>query len=199
MAAAQSEADRPSVWGIAPTHLLIVVALIAVQAAGLYAMDKPWICKCGHVAAWYANPSGPETSQHLTDWYTYSHVLHGLGFYLLIWLVAPKAPIGLKLAAAVGLEVAWELFENTPMIIERYRQGGLAQGYVGDSIINSLADTAAAILGFFLAATLPVWLSIALVIAAEVFLAVTIRDNLLLNIIQLIYPNEALTRWQSGK
>lgn len=199
MAAVQSEADRPSVRGIAPKHLLFIVALVAVQAAGLYAMGKPWICNCGHVAVWYANPAGPETSQHLTDWYTYSHVLHGLGFYLLIWLIAPKAPMGLRLAAAVGLEVAWELFENTPMIIERYRQGGLAQGYVGDSIINSLADTGAAIVGFFLAATLPVWLSIALVVAAEAFLAVTIRDNLLLNIIQLLHPNEALTRWQSGK
>ena len=199
MEAAQPQTDHSSIRGIVPWHLLIVVALVAIQAAGLYAMGKPWICKCGHVAFWYANPAGPETSQHLTDWYTYSHVLHGLGFYLLLWLVAPRAPIGLRLAAAVGLEVSWELIENTPMIIERYRQGGLAQGYVGDSIVNSLSDTVATIVGFSLAATLPVWLSITLVIASEAFLAYAIRDNLLLNIIQLIHPSEALTRWQSGK
>lgn len=199
MQATQLHTDRTSAPGIAPWHLLVIIALFAIQAGGLVALGKPWICQCGQVAFWYANPSGPETSQHITDWYTYSHVLHGFGFYLLLWLVAPKASIGLKLAAAVALEVGWELIENTPMIIERYRQGGLAQGYSGDSIINSLADTAATVVGFFLAATLPVWLSIALVIAAEAFLAVTIRDNLLLNIIQLVHPNEALTRWQSGK
>jgi hypothetical protein len=199
MDAAQSYTDRASGQGIAPWHLLIVLALLVIQAAVLFTLGKPWICKCGHIALWYANPAGPETSQHITDWYTYSHVLHGLGFYLLLWLVAPRAPLGLRLAAAVGLEVGWELIENTPMIIERYRQGGLAQGYYGDSIINSLSDTGATIVGFFLAATLPVWLSIALVVATEAFLAYTIRDNLLLNIIQLVHPSEALTRWQSGK
>jgi len=199
MEATQLPADRRSAWGIAPWHLAIVALLLAVQVSTLLAMGKPWICKCGHVALWYANPSGPETSQHLTDWYTYSHVLHGLGFYLLLWLIAPKASIGLRLAAAVALEVGWEVIENTPMIIERYRQGGLAQGYVGDSIVNSLSDTAATMVGFFIAATFPVWLSIALVIGSEVFLAFWIRDNLLLNIIQLVHPSEALTRWQSGK
>jgi len=199
MDAVQSYTDRTSGQGIAPRHLLIVLALLAIQAAVLLALGKPWICKCGHIALWYANPAGPETSQHITDWYTYSHVLHGLGFYFLLWLVAPRAPLGLRLAAAVGLEVGWELIENTPMIIERYRQGGLAQGYYGDSIINSLADTGATVVGFLLAATLPVWLSIGLVIATEAFLAYAIRDNLLLNIIQLVHPSEALTRWQSGK
>jgi hypothetical protein len=199
MEAAQLQRDRSSIKSIAPWHLLVIGALVAAQAAGLHAMGKPWICECGHIALWYANPAGPETSQHLTDWYTYSHILHGLGFYLLLWLVAPRAPVGLRLAAAVGLEVSWELIENTPMIIERYRQGGLAQGYFGDSIVNSLADTAATVIGFSLAATLPVWLSIALVIATEAFLAYAIRDNLLLNIIQLIHPSEVLTRWQSGK
>lgn len=199
MDAMQHRAGISPAKGFAPWHVLLALAFVAIQAGALHAMGNPWICKCGHVALWYTNPSGPETSQHLADWYTYSHVIHGLGFYLLLWLIAPKSPVGLRLAVAVGLEVGWELLENTPMIIERYRQGGLAQGYVGDSIINSVSDTAAAVFGFLLAATLPVWLSIALVIGAEVFLAYWIRDNLLLNIIQLIHPNEALTRWQSGK
>jgi hypothetical protein len=194
-----SHTARAPGWGASPWPWLIILALLALQAGLLHVMGNPWICNCGHVALWYANPSGPETSQHLADWYTYSHVLHGLGFYFLLSLVAPRAPIALRLAAAVGLEVAWELIENTPMIIERYRRGGLAQGYAGDSIINSLSDTGATIVGFLLAATLPVWLSIALVVATEAFLAYTIRDNLLLNIIQLVHPSEALTRWQSGK
>ncbi|MGE0766091.1 MAG: DUF2585 family protein [Hyphomicrobiaceae bacterium] len=199
MDATHVHSDRSSARAVAPWHLLIMALLIAIQIAGLVAMGKPWICNCGHVAVWYPNATGPETSQHIADWYTYSHVLHGLGFYFLLWLIAPRAPLGLRLVAAVGLEVGWELLENTPMIIERYRQGGLAQGYFGDSIVNSVSDTIAAIFGFFIAAVLPVWLSIALVIACEAFLAYTIRDNLLLNIIQLIHPSEALTRWQSGK
>jgi len=196
---ARKEYATSFVPSIAPSHLLIIAALIAAQIAGLYAMGLPWICKCGHVALWYANASGPETSQHLTDWYSFTHVIHGLAFYFLLWLVAPNAPIGLRLAASVGLEIGWELIENTPMIIERYRRGGLAQGYFGDSIVNSIADTLAMVLGFFMAWKLPVWISIAFILATEILLLYWIRDNLLLNIIQLLYPSEALTRWQSGK
>ncbi len=104
----------------------------------------------------------------------------------------------LRLSLAVGLEAAWEIAENTPMVIDRYRQGALAEGYFGDSIVNSLADTAAAIVGFFFARAAPVWLSVALFIAIELFLAYWIRDNLTLNIIQLLHPTEAISRWQVG-
>ncbi len=104
----------------------------------------------------------------------------------------------LRLALAVGLEVGWEVLENTPFIIERYRQQALAQGYVGDSILNSLSDTCCAIIGFWLARLLPVRGSIALVVALEVFVGVMIHDNLTLNIIQLIHPVPAISAWQAG-
>lgn len=174
------------------------LGLLAVQTLSLRAMGQPWICACGHVALWYGNPAGPETSQHLVDWYFFTHVIHGFAFYFLMWLVAPRAPFALRLTLAVGLEAGWEFLENTPFVIDRYRQSALARGYVGDSIVNSLVDTFAAALGFVLARVSPIWLSVAAVIAIEAFLAYSIRDNLTLNIIQLVYPSDFISRWQTG-
>lgn len=182
----------------ASSHLAAIAALIAAQALVLHFMGSPAICRCGHVLLWYGSAAGPGTSQHILDWYTPTHVLHGVAFYLLLWLLAPRASVGLRLALAVGLEVAWEIVENTPMIVERYRQGGLALGYSGDSILNSVSDTLAAILGFVLAWRLPVWATIALFAASELTLLLAIRDNLLLNVLQLVWPSEALSRWQQG-
>ena len=177
--------------------LLIAAGFLALQVVVLVAMDHPWICTCGRIDLWHGNASGPETSQHLTDWYTVSHVIHGFGFYLLLWLIAPRLSFPQRLVIAVGLEVAWELIENTPWLMERYRQGALAQGYFGDSIINSLSDTGAAALGFVLARLLPVWTAVVLVAALELFTLAAIRDNLTLNIIQLVHPTEAISRWQT--
>jgi hypothetical protein len=180
------------------TGLAIAAAIVALQAAVLLALGHPAICTCGSVDLWHGNPSGPQTSQNLTDWYTPSHVIHGFGFYLLLRLVAPKLPIGLRFALAIGLEAGWEILENTPLIMDRYRQTAMAQGYFGDSVINSVADTFAAALGFVLARRLPVAASVAIVAALEIFVLMMIRDNLALNIVQLLYPSEALSRWQTG-
>jgi hypothetical protein len=179
--------------------LFLVVGSIALQVVGLAAIGHPFICTCGYVQLWLADPAGPETSQHLTDWYTFTHIIHGIGFYFLIWLVAPRTPFAIRLAFAVGLEAAWEIIENMPFIMDRYRQSALARGYFGDSVVNSVFDTMATALGFVLARTLPVWCSIALVIALELFLGYMIRDNFTLNIIQLIYPNEIISNWQMGR
>jgi hypothetical protein len=176
----------------------IVAMLLLLQALALHAMGHPVICECGRVDLWHANASGPETSQHLIDWYTYTHVIHGFGFYLLLWLIAPRSSFGLRLALAIGLEAAWEVIENTPLIMDRYRQSALARGYFGDSIVNSIFDTLATALGFILARLLPVSVSIALIVATELFLGYMIRDNLTLNIIQLVNPSETISRWQSG-
>jgi hypothetical protein len=179
--------------------LLAAAGAIVFQALILLAMGLPPICTCGYIELWHGNPSGPETSQHVTDWYTYTHVLHGIGFYFFLWLIAPRMPFALRLALAIGLEAAWEIFENTPFVMERYRQSALARGYVGDSVINSLFDTLAAALGFVLTRVLPVWTIIALAMAVELFLGYMIRDNLTLNIVQLIHPSEAVNRWQMGR
>jgi hypothetical protein len=171
--------------------VVLSVVLLTLQGLALLAFGRRFICECGHVSVWYGNPSGPETSQQLTDWYTFTHLLHGLLLYLLLWLVAPKAPLGVKLVAVFGIEAVWEIAENSPFIVERYRQSALAQGYTGDSIVNSLVDSIAAALGFVLAHVLPVRVSIAAVIAVELFLGYTIHDNLTLNIIHLIRPDGA--------
>jgi hypothetical protein len=191
------EMDQPGRTHCA-IFLAIAAGLIALQAAALLAMDHPAICTCGRIDLWHGNPSGPETSQHLTDWYTYTHVVHGFGFYLLLWLIAPRMPFLWRLVIAIGLEAGWEVIENTPFIMDRYRQSALARGYFGDSVINSVVDTLAAVVGFVLARILPVWLSVALVVGLELFAAHMIRDNLILNIIQLIHPSEVISRWQTG-
>jgi hypothetical protein len=179
--------------------ILCALGLILVQTFSLHLMGRPSICACGHVALWYGNPAGSETSQHLIDWYFFTHIVHGFAFYFLLWLIVPRAPFALRLILAFGLEVAWEIVENTPFVIERYRQAAVARGYFGDSIVNSAADTLAAVLGFVLARVLPRRLSVAVVIAIELFLAYSIRDNFTLNIIQLVYPNDFISRWQMGR
>ena len=179
-------------------YWLVALAFVAGQALVLLAMGQPAICTCGTVKLWMGDVQSSELSQQLGDWYTYTHVVHGFAFYFLLWLAAPNLPVGLRFALAIGLEAGWEILENTPFVIERYRQSALARGYFGDSVVNSVADTIAGALGFVLARVLPVWASVILVVAAELFAAYMIRDNLTLNIIQLIYPNEPLSRWQSG-
>jgi hypothetical protein len=162
------------------------------------AMGRPPICACGYVQIWYGDLFGSGLSQHFADWYSFTHVSHGILFYGLTKLVAPRASQGVRLLASVAIEASWEMIENTPFIIDRYRQSALAQGYVGDSVLNSLSDTLFAIAGFALAATLPVWPAVAFVVAVELALAVLIHDNLTLNIVQLIHPTAWLGAWQAS-
>ena len=180
------------------TCLLFSAGILALQALVLRAMGRPLICACGHVDFWYANPAGPETSQQLTDWYTFTHITHGFAFYLLLWLIAPRMSLARRFVLMIALEAGWEMVENTSFVIDAYRQSALAQGYGGDSVVNSISDTLSAAIGFVLARILPVWAGVALVGANEAFLAYTIRDNLALNIVQLVHPSAALSHWQTG-
>lgn len=179
--------------------LLIAAALLVIQAGALLVMGQPPICTCGTVRLWHGLVDSAENSQHLTDWYTFSHLIHGFLFYLLFWLAARRCPVALRLAAAVALEAGWEILENTPFVIDRYRQLALAQGYSGDSVVNSLCDTLAMAAGFALASVLPRSATIAVAVALELFVGVMIRDNLTLNIVQLIHPTDAISHWQTGR
>lgn len=183
-------------------YAFAALAIILCGAAALYSMGRPLICTCGYVKLWEGEVFSAGNSQHVTDWYTFTHVAHGFMFYFLIWLVTKLMRIRFSVAvafiAAVAIETAWEVLENTNFIIDRYRAATPAFGYYGDSVLNSVSDIAAMAVGFALAATLPVWLIVGAAALMEIGLAVLIRDNLSLNLIMLLYPLDAIRDWQQS-
>ncbi|GAA4711183.1 DUF2585 family protein [Sphingomonas lutea] len=182
------------------TRRAALTSILIVIAAGviLLAMGRNAICTCGTVDLWVGTRDGPTTSQMLSDWYSPSHVAHGLLFYAGLWLVARRWPIETRFLVALLIEAAWEIAENTPWIIDRYREQTAALGYTGDSIVNSLSDIGMMALGFLAARKLPLWLSLGLLLALELVPLFVIRDNLTLNVWMLLAPNESLQAWQSA-
>lgn len=176
----------------------LTAAIIGIAGLVEYLMGRVLICTCGYVKLWHGVVHSSENSQHLTDWYTYSHVIHGFAFYWVAGKLFPRMSLSARMTLAVLAEAAWEVFENTSFIINRYRSVTISLDYYGDSVINSMADIAFAALGFWVAAKLPVWATIALTIAMEAGVAYFIRDNLTLNVIMLMLPLEAIRRWQAG-
>jgi len=179
-------------------YAAVIVVILAATAAVEFSMGRvPW-CKCGYIKLWHGVVKSSENSQHLTDWYTFTHITHGILFYLLLRALWRGAPVGARLTAAVLIEAAWEVLENSSIVIERYRAATISLDYNGDSIVNSLADICAMMIGFGLARRLPVWATVLLVAVTELTLAAAIRDNLTLNIIMLVHPIDVIKAWQTG-
>ncbi|HEY6918627.1 MAG TPA: DUF2585 domain-containing protein [Tabrizicola sp.] len=181
------------------TPILIIVGIILLTAAYLLWIGREPICKCGYVKLWHGEVVSAENSQHLSDWYTPSHIIHGFLFFGALWLVARRLSLGWRLAIATLVECAWEIIENSDAVIERYRAVTISLDYYGDSVINTVFDVFAMILGFWLAARLPVWATVALILLFEGATMLIIRDGLALNVLMLLYPLDWIAEWQAAR
>jgi hypothetical protein len=186
--------SRSAIW----RNVAALAAIAIAMAAILLAMGRTPICTCGTIKIWHGVVMSSENSQHLMDWYSPSHILHGLLFYLGLRYALPRVSFATRLTVAALIEAAWEIAENTDAVIQHYREQTISLDYFGDSVINSAADLTMMVLGFLFAARAPVWLSITLFVAAELFVGYIIRDGLILNIIMLLYPLQAIKNWQAG-
>lgn len=175
-----------------------ILIIFIVAGVILAAMGRPLICTCRTVEFWVNSSVSPKTSQMLADWYSPSHFLHGLIFYSALWLVARNWTIERRFFVALLVETAWEILENSPMIIDRYREATVAIGYTGDSVLNSLSDIAMMAIGFAAARRLPLWVSLLLLVVLELIPLLVIRDNLTLNVWMLLAPSDAIRVWQGG-
>ena len=187
----------PQFRDIRPAHWAVVGVILFATATFELSMGREPICTCGYVALWHgALDAG--NSQHISDWYTLSHIIHGFLFYGLGWLFFRIRSPGERLIFAVAIEAAWEMLENSPIIIDRYREATIALGYAGDSIVNSVADIAWMAIGFAFARRVPWWVTVTVGIAFELIALFAIRDNLTLNVLMLAWPIDAIKTWQGA-
>lgn len=184
--------------GIRRVHALLAALILLLAGLIEWVNGRPPLCPCGHVRLWTGTVHGPENSQQIADWYSLSHVVHGLLFYAALWAVARRWPVGARLVVAMAIEAGWELIENSPIIIDRYRAATMAWGYSGDSILNSMSDILFMLVGFLIARRAPLWGSVALGVALELVALAAIRDNLTLNVLMLVHPVDAIRIWQGG-
>lgn len=177
-------------WGIC--------AGIMMLAAGIErGMGRLWVSASGKILLWVSGTTSAETSQQVLDIFSVTHVEHGLVLFGGLWWLMRKRAVGERLVICVLLEAGWEVLENSAWIIERYRQTA-AKGYIGDSVLNSMADIGCCVVGFWLARKLPVWVSVVIFVGVELLLLAWIRDNLTLNVVMLVHPFEGVRRWQLG-
>lgn len=175
---------------------VVIAAILVATAFELHNQGRLWICACGRVLLWAGNICSSDNSQHLFDPYSFTHLLHGFAFCGLLALLVPRMPVRWRLCLAILLEALWEIIENSEYVIERYREATAALGYHGDTVVNSLGDITACFVGFLLAQRLGFRRSLILFVVVEAMLTIWIRDSLILEIIMLLHPVNAIKAWQ---
>ena len=173
---------------------LIIMAL----ATALHFLGRIWWCSCGEPVLFSWDVNSKHNSQHIMDQYSFSHVLHGLIFFWLLFLFRSQISARARFFAAMVVEAGWEIMENTPLVVDRYRAVTVSLGYTGDSIANSLSDVAFCMLGFIFASQYRFRTSFLLFLVTETLLLYFIRDSLVINVIMLIWPVEAIRNWQTA-
>ena len=186
-----TKSNLPHVSQVVANGLVLLSVVVVLRAEG-----RMFICTCGHFALWTSDTCSSNTSQQLLDPYSFTHVLHGFLFFWLIALLFRRMSSGWQVSLALLLEGAWEIFENTRFVIDKYRTETAALGYTGDTIVNSLGDITCAFVGFMIARQLGLRRSLIVFVLVEIFLIVWIRDSLLLQILMLVRPVEAIKVWQ---
>jgi hypothetical protein len=190
---------KPSLAGVVRNlrwPVLAIAGLVALTALQLHRQGRILWCACGRFNPWDGDIWSCHNSQHVVDPYSFTHVLHGMLFYAGLTWLWPRVSLAWRLTVMVALEALWEVVENAPFIIQRYREATIGQGYAGDSIVNSLADILCCGIGFMLARRLGWRLAVPVFVAVELVLLITVRDNLTLNILMLTYPIDAIKAWQ---
>lgn len=177
---------------------LVALLIVSLAALGLHLQGRMWVCACAVVRAWTSDAWSAETSQRLFDPYSFTHLLHGFAFCGLLALAAPRLNARWRLCLAILMESVWEIVENTDAVINRYRETTAALGYTGDTVINSVGDIIACALGFLVARRLGWRRTLVAFALVESALILTIRDSLLLNVLMLLHPSEAIKAWQAG-
>ncbi len=175
-----------------------VVIVVSSTVVALAAMGRVWVSETGNLMLWVSDIGSPEASQQLLDWYSASHFIHGILFFGLFYLFRNQLSLGARFLLAVVVECGWEILENSHFIIDRYREGTIAIGYTGDSILNSVSDIGCMMLGFVVARYGPWWVSLVIILVLELYVGYVIHDNLFLNVLMLVYPIDAVRVWQGG-
>ena len=177
----------------------VFIAVLGLTAGIELWMGRSPLGPDGKFGWWEGNIWSSENSQRLADPYSFSHIVHGMLFYAVLWLVARRLPVRYRLLLALVVEAGWEILENSPLIINRYREATISLGYVGDSVLNSSSDIVMMALGFLFVWRARPWVTVAAILVMEAGCALWIRDNLTLNIIMLIHPVDAIKHWQMAE
>lgn len=194
----RATADHAAPTPLKSREALLVAGMLVAAVVALRWMGRLWWCECGSWAPVSFVVQSRHNSQHLLDAYSFSHLLHGVLFYGMLWPLRRWVGLNARAALASAVEIGWEVFENTPFVIERYRTATVSLGYTGDSIFNSLGDVASFVAGFFVARKLGLWWSVAIFVVVELVMAWMIRDNFALNVLMLLWPVDAIRHWQAG-